>query len=212
MIPDHLYQTAIERFRQAASVLLTTHVKPDADGLGALAALRRWLLDEGAQVEVVLPSAPAEKYAFLDPEGVFQRPAVMPRVPVNIWRTLLWIAALLLPLDVAVRRLVIRREDLALFTQPLRSAARRLRVTRVVTRPATIERLLTRKQAARRPAAPQPPIEPIEIAPPEPEARPAPSPEAPEPSAEQPAPPREPEESTTSRLLRRKRQLRQPRH
>ena len=146
-----------------------------------------------------------------DPEGVFQRPAVMPRVPVNIWRTLLWIAALLLPLDVAVRRLVIRREDLALFTQPLRSAARRLRVTRVVTRPATMERLLTRKQAARRPAAPQPPIEPIEIAPSEPEARPAPSPEAPEPSAEQPSPPREPEESTTSRLLRRKRQLRQPR-
>jgi len=72
VIPDHLYQTAIERFRQASSVLLTTHVKPDADGLGALAALGRWLLDEGTRVEVVLPSAPAEKYAFLDPEGVFQ--------------------------------------------------------------------------------------------------------------------------------------------
>jgi len=71
VIPDHLYQRAIERFRQAPSVALTTHVQPDADGLGALSALRRWLLGLGGRVEVVLPSPPAEKYAFLDPEGAF---------------------------------------------------------------------------------------------------------------------------------------------
>ncbi len=71
MIPDTLFHTAIDRFREAASVALTTHVSPDADGLGAVAALRRWLLDLGTRVEVVLPTAPGEKYAFLDPEGAF---------------------------------------------------------------------------------------------------------------------------------------------
>jgi len=69
MIPEHLYQTAIERLRRAGSVVLTTHVHPDADGLGAMAALRRWLLGLGARVEAVVPSPPARKYAFLDPEG-----------------------------------------------------------------------------------------------------------------------------------------------
>ena len=72
MIPDSLYQTAIERFRQAPSVALTTHVNGDADGLGAVAALRQWLLDLGTQVDVVLPTTPGEKYAFLDPEGAFR--------------------------------------------------------------------------------------------------------------------------------------------
>ncbi len=69
MIPERLYQAAIARFRRAGSVVLTTHVNPDADGLGALAALRRWLLGLGARVEVVVPSPPARKYAFLDPDG-----------------------------------------------------------------------------------------------------------------------------------------------
>ncbi|MFO8013311.1 MAG: bifunctional oligoribonuclease/PAP phosphatase NrnA [Phycisphaerae bacterium] len=71
VIPDSLYQEAIERFRQAPSVALTTHVNGDADGLGSLAALRRWLLDLGTRVDVVLPTAPGETYAFLDPEGAF---------------------------------------------------------------------------------------------------------------------------------------------
>jgi phosphoesterase RecJ-like protein len=71
VIPDSLYQTAIERFRQAPSVALTTHVNGDADGLGSVAALRQWLLDLGTRVDVILPTAPGEKYAFLDPEGAF---------------------------------------------------------------------------------------------------------------------------------------------
>jgi phosphoesterase RecJ-like protein len=71
VIPDSIYQTAIDRFREAPSVALTTHVNPDADGLGALAALRRWLLDLGTHVDVVLPTVPGEKYAFLDPDDAF---------------------------------------------------------------------------------------------------------------------------------------------
>jgi len=71
VIPESAYHKAIERLRQAPSVALTTHVNPDADGLGALSALRRWLLETGTRVDVVLPTAPGEKYAFLDPEGAF---------------------------------------------------------------------------------------------------------------------------------------------
>jgi len=71
MIPDSLYQTAIDCLRQADRIVLTTHVKPDADGLGALAALRRWLMAQGARVEVILPTPPPDKYAFLDPDGAF---------------------------------------------------------------------------------------------------------------------------------------------
>jgi phosphoesterase RecJ-like protein len=72
VIPDSRYQTAVDRLRQADLVALTTHVKPDADGLGALCALRLWLLAEGKRVEVILPTPAPEKYAFLDPEGAFR--------------------------------------------------------------------------------------------------------------------------------------------
>ena len=64
------------------------------------------------------------------PEDAFAPPEVTPRVPLDIWRSLLWLAAVLLPFDVAVRRLVIRREDLSAFggfTHPLANALARLR-------------------------------------------------------------------------------------
>lgn len=72
MIPDSLYQTAIDCLQQADRIVLTTHVKPDADGLGALSALRRWLLAQGRQVEVILPTPPPDRYGFLDPDGAFR--------------------------------------------------------------------------------------------------------------------------------------------
>ncbi len=147
-----------------------------------------------------------------EPESIFQRPAVMPRVPIDIWRALLWIAAILLPLDVAVRRLVVSREDLAFFAQPALALARRLRRA-PVRRPATVDRLLAYRESRRR-AAPEPPPEGIGVAAPPvseqpPVARP-PEPEAPaarpEPAAR--AEPAEPAEATTTRLLRRKRERR----
>jgi len=69
MVSDADYQAAAAALRRARAVALTTHVKPDADGLGSVAALRRWLLDGGKTVEVVLPSPPSRKYAFMDPDG-----------------------------------------------------------------------------------------------------------------------------------------------
>jgi len=84
MIPDHAYQTAIDRLRHAESVILTTHVKPDADGLGSVLALASWLQREGKTVRIIVPTAPPEKYAFLDPAGVVEvagRDAKIPAIP-----------------------------------------------------------------------------------------------------------------------------------
>lgn len=47
------------------------------------------------------------------PGDVWAPPATFPHTRTDIWRLLLWAAALLLPLDVAIRRLMIRAEDLA---------------------------------------------------------------------------------------------------
>jgi len=84
VIPNRTYQTAIDRLRRAESVVLTTHVKPDADGLGSALALARWLQAEGKTVRLIVPTAPPEKYAFLDPAGrieVAGRDAEVPAVP-----------------------------------------------------------------------------------------------------------------------------------
>jgi hypothetical protein len=140
-----------------------------------------------------------------DPSAAFARPAAMPRVPLDIWRTLLWLAVILLPFDIAVRRLVIRREDLSAFggfTQPFANAlarARRVRAGREAARAEHLGRLLDRKKQIRqRPAAPAAPPFPL-------------SPEQPAPAAAPPAPPVPQEETagpsgtTTDHLLQLKR-------
>ncbi|HUX14829.1 MAG TPA: DHH family phosphoesterase, partial [Phycisphaerae bacterium] len=71
MIARKDYQHAIEELRKADRVVLTTHVKPDGDAMGSIAALRRWLLAEGKQVETIVPTPPP-RYAFLDPDGTVQ--------------------------------------------------------------------------------------------------------------------------------------------
>ena len=63
---------AIEELRRAQRLVLTTHVKPDADGLGSVAALRRWLLSLAKTVEVILPSPPPRRYGFMDPDRAFK--------------------------------------------------------------------------------------------------------------------------------------------
>jgi len=72
MASDSDYRAALAELRRARSVALTTHVKPDSDGLGSAAALRRWLLALGKTVDTILPTAPPEKYAFLDPDRAFK--------------------------------------------------------------------------------------------------------------------------------------------
>lgn len=64
------YACAIDELRRARRIVITLHVKPDADALGSAAALRRWLVAQGKTVEVVVPTSPAPKFAYLDPDGV----------------------------------------------------------------------------------------------------------------------------------------------
>lgn len=135
------------------------------------------------------------------PEEVFAPPAVRPRVPVDIWRGLLWVAALLLPLDVAIRRLVIQREDLAPFLELLQGFRRRV-ARRPTTRPkpVTTERLLEVKRAARPRVASEDELPKVTITVSEPRG------EIPEARAPSPEPRAPTDEGTTKRLLRKKRE------
>lgn len=56
----------------ARRILMTTHVKPDGDGLGALAALAEALQARGKDVRVVLPSEVPPKYRFIHGAATFQ--------------------------------------------------------------------------------------------------------------------------------------------
>lgn len=82
-----------------------------------------------------------------DPGGAFARPAVMPRASVDISRLLLWIAALLLPLDVAVRRLMIGQEEWLKVSAWLSAAVARVLRRRQAARSQVLRRLLEVKGA-----------------------------------------------------------------
>jgi len=58
----------VELFRRHERPLLMTHVRPDADGLGAQLALREALLAIGKQPRVAIASKLLPRYQFLDPK------------------------------------------------------------------------------------------------------------------------------------------------
>ncbi len=53
--------------------VLTTHVRPDGDGLGSMLALAEVLEGRGKQVRMVIASTFPPRYAFLDPAGRIER-------------------------------------------------------------------------------------------------------------------------------------------
>jgi phosphoesterase RecJ-like protein len=59
----------VEFVRRHQGFLLTTHVRPDADGLGSMQALAEALELVGKHVERVIPSGLPPRYQFLDPEN-----------------------------------------------------------------------------------------------------------------------------------------------
>lgn len=59
------YARALAELKRSQHVTLTTHVKADSDGLACIAVLRRWLQGLGKSVEIVLPTQPPVRYAFL---------------------------------------------------------------------------------------------------------------------------------------------------
>lgn len=53
--------------------LLTTHIRPDGDGLGSALALDHVLRKRGKAVDILIASSIPARYAFLDPEARLQR-------------------------------------------------------------------------------------------------------------------------------------------
>src|SRR5713101_1256920 len=63
----------VELVRRHQRFLLTTHVRPDGDGLGSMLALADVLEQQGKAVQTVIASVMPERYRFLDPVGRIQR-------------------------------------------------------------------------------------------------------------------------------------------
>ncbi len=59
--------------RRSQRILLTTHIRPDADGLGSQLALAEILETMGKQVQPVIASTWPPRYDFLDPDKRIQR-------------------------------------------------------------------------------------------------------------------------------------------
>jgi phosphoesterase RecJ-like protein len=58
----------VDLLRRSQRFLLTTHVRPDGDGLGSMLALADTLERLGKQVRTLIASAPVPRYDFLDPQ------------------------------------------------------------------------------------------------------------------------------------------------
>ena len=58
----------VDLIRQHQTILLMTHIRPDADGIGSQLALADALRQIGKTPRVVIASRLPPRYAFLDPE------------------------------------------------------------------------------------------------------------------------------------------------
>ncbi|HEV3118349.1 MAG TPA: bifunctional oligoribonuclease/PAP phosphatase NrnA [Gemmataceae bacterium] len=58
----------VDIVRRQHSFLLTTHIRPDGDGIGSMRALGRVLQQHGKEVHYVIASSMPPRYRFLDPE------------------------------------------------------------------------------------------------------------------------------------------------
>jgi phosphoesterase RecJ-like protein len=63
----------VEIVRAQPRFLLTTHVRPDGDGLGSMLALAEVLEQRGKRVHLLIAGRLPPRYAFLDPEGRIER-------------------------------------------------------------------------------------------------------------------------------------------
>jgi phosphoesterase RecJ-like protein len=59
----------VDLVRRHRRFLLTTHIRPDGDGLGSMLALAEVLERQGKEVQMVIGSTFPPRYRFLDPEG-----------------------------------------------------------------------------------------------------------------------------------------------
>jgi bifunctional oligoribonuclease and PAP phosphatase NrnA len=72
----------VDIVRRHQRFLLTTHIRPDGDGIGSMQALARVLRQQGKDVQTVIASTYPPRYAFLDPDKRIERFAA----PGERWR------------------------------------------------------------------------------------------------------------------------------
>src|SRR5438874_10103907 len=63
----------VELARRHQRFLLTTHIRPDGDGLGSMLALADALEARGGKARLTVASTVPRRYAFLDPAGRVER-------------------------------------------------------------------------------------------------------------------------------------------
>jgi phosphoesterase RecJ-like protein len=63
----------VDLVRRYRRFLLTTHIRPDADGIGSVMALAEVLRQQGKEVQSVIASVWPPRYDFLDPDKQIQR-------------------------------------------------------------------------------------------------------------------------------------------
>src|SRR5271170_8002531 len=63
----------VDLVRQKRSFLITTHIRPDPDGLGSQLGLADALRNMGKEVHLVISSVWPPRYDFLDPERIIRR-------------------------------------------------------------------------------------------------------------------------------------------
>jgi phosphoesterase RecJ-like protein len=63
----------VELVRRHRSFLLTTHIRPDGDGLGSMLALSEALRQLSKEVQLIIASILPPRYQFLDPDGRIAR-------------------------------------------------------------------------------------------------------------------------------------------
>jgi len=73
MINNMDFQKAVELIDKSSAILVTTHIKPDGDACGSVAAMYDTLTALGKKVELILPSELPEWYEFLFTE----KPAIL---------------------------------------------------------------------------------------------------------------------------------------
>ena len=64
------WSPVIDVVERSEQFVLTTHVRPDTDGIGSEIALHRYLSSIGKQVRVINPGPPPPNLRMLDPDGV----------------------------------------------------------------------------------------------------------------------------------------------
>jgi phosphoesterase RecJ-like protein len=67
------WRPLVDWIKQRQRLLLTTHVRPDGDGLGSMKALALALRQMGKHVRLATPSFLPDRYDFLDPEKEISR-------------------------------------------------------------------------------------------------------------------------------------------